>query len=66
MNGSKNPCYKCESRHVGCHSDCDMYIAWKKETCEVSEAKLATDYYAMKDTFQSKFKRFNGPYRRRG
>ena len=27
---TNNPCYKCEDRHVGCHSACERY----KEFCE--------------------------------
>lgn len=23
-------CYKCTKRHVGCHSDCEEYLATKK------------------------------------
>lgn len=25
------PCLNCEDRHIGCHSGCSSYIAWKRE-----------------------------------
>lgn len=25
-----NPCKDCPDRHVGCRSDCERYLAWKK------------------------------------
>lgn len=28
---SRGSCYGCEERHVGCHSGCERYLAWKKE-----------------------------------
>ena len=31
---AKVPCYKCEDRIVGCHSTCERYIAYRKETDE--------------------------------
>ena len=27
----KPPCKDCEHRSVGCHTDCDLYIHYKKE-----------------------------------
>ncbi len=24
-------CYKCPDRHIGCHSDCERYAAWRAE-----------------------------------
>lgn len=27
----KAPCYKCEERHRGCHSECEQYQAWQIE-----------------------------------
>lgn len=26
----KKPCYKCEDRAIGCHSDCDKYLNYCK------------------------------------
>lgn len=28
---NKCPCYQCEERHIGCHSDCRRYLDWKAE-----------------------------------
>ena len=28
----KAPCFNCEDRHQGCHSNCESYINWKRET----------------------------------
>lgn len=28
---SRGICYGCEERHVGCHSGCERYLAWKKK-----------------------------------
>lgn len=28
----KPPCYKCDRRQVGCHSGCEGYKEWLKET----------------------------------
>lgn len=25
-----NPCKDCPDRHIGCHSGCERYLAWKK------------------------------------
>lgn len=25
-----NPCKDCPDRHIGCHSDCERYLAWRK------------------------------------
>lgn len=30
MNIKNAPCYKCENRKLGCHSDCDKYKEWAK------------------------------------
>lgn len=27
----RTPCYKCEERHEGCHSDCERYADWDRE-----------------------------------
>lgn len=26
-----NGCYDCKERHLGCHSNCEKYLKWKKE-----------------------------------
>ena len=30
----KSPCYKCEKRYPGCHSRCDVYIAFREKKDE--------------------------------
>lgn len=27
---TKNPCKDCEKRYLGCHSECEQYLDWKK------------------------------------
>lgn len=31
------PCYKCEERHAGCHSECELYLAFRKKRDEYNE-----------------------------
>lgn len=33
------PCYKCTDRHMNCHSECNKYSEYKKETDRVNEIK---------------------------
>lgn len=28
---SRDSCFQCKERHVGCHGSCERYLAWKKE-----------------------------------
>ena len=39
MNGLESPCYKCEDRHVGCHSTCETYKEYCAE-CEEIRKKV--------------------------
>ena len=40
----KNPCKDCPDRHLGCHSKCERYKAWKKEREELKEkARIYND-----------------------
>lgn len=34
-----NCCYECEKRYVGCHSNCDKYLAFKRSRDQINEAK---------------------------
>lgn len=34
------PCYRCEDRYLGCHSDCDRYKAFCREREEIRKARL--------------------------
>ena len=27
----KNPCFKCQDRHQGCHAECDRYKEWNAD-----------------------------------
>jgi hypothetical protein len=36
---NKAPCKDCPNRHQGCHSECDKYIAFRKERDELNELK---------------------------
>ena len=29
MRNDPHNCYGCKERHLGCHSDCEKYAAWK-------------------------------------
>ena len=31
MIKGSNCCYQCEDRHIGCHSTCEKYQAYRKE-----------------------------------
>lgn len=33
---TKGPCYECEDRVIGCHSNCKKYIQWAEERREVN------------------------------
>lgn len=28
------PCINCDARHVSCHSGCERYAAWKKQSAK--------------------------------
>lgn len=34
-----SPCYKCESRTIGCHSNCEKYQEWRKFMDEANERR---------------------------
>lgn len=55
-------CLNCKDRHIGCHSECEKYIAFKKEHDTIKEKinhekKLISDYYGMKERKYNKLKR---------
>lgn len=33
------PCYHCEERHEGCHSDCERYAEWNEKHQAVMDRK---------------------------
>ena len=33
------PCYKCERRHSGCHSHCELYSDFKQKNAELKRKK---------------------------
>lgn len=37
---ANNPCQHCEDRHVGCHSECEQYKAWKDEVEEKRQKRI--------------------------
>jgi hypothetical protein len=37
FNGRINCCYKCEKRHIGCHSTCEDYLRERKALDEFNE-----------------------------
>ena len=34
------PCKDCDTRRLGCHSECERYKDWKDELALIAEAKL--------------------------
>ena len=34
---TRNPCYLCEDRYVGCHGKCESYKAWRAEYDEMKK-----------------------------
>ncbi|WP_154440389.1 hypothetical protein [Tissierella pigra] len=41
----KNPCYKCSNREIGCHSNCNWYLAFKEKSLELSNNKKSDNEY---------------------
>lgn len=37
FSGRINCCYKCEKRHIGCHSTCEDYLRERKALDEYNE-----------------------------
>lgn len=35
----KAPCRDCDRRHIGCHTICTEYKAWRREQDKIIEAK---------------------------
>lgn len=42
---NSNKCKGCEVRHIGCHSVCELYLAYRKELDEVNE-KIRKEKYS--------------------
>jgi hypothetical protein len=40
MSKGDNECFNCTKRHVGCHSTCQSYISFKKESERIREKKF--------------------------
>jgi len=40
MTTVKSPCKDCPGRHVGCHSDCERYIAYKEALKLLNEIRV--------------------------
>lgn len=41
-----SPCYKCEKRHSGCHSECDEYAEYRAKLDELSKSERSDVYTA--------------------
>ena len=39
MTNLKAPCYKCEKRSIGCHSDCPLYLEYRKTREKIVEGR---------------------------
>lgn len=40
----KNPCYQCEERQLGCHSNCPKYIEWSNKNKQINYAIRKSKY----------------------
>lgn len=64
------PCYKCDSRHLGCHSGCEAYKAYKDAIDTVNERrrqdKAVTDYNDRKYALLRKIAMNGNERRKRG
>ena len=45
MDVRKSPCYKCEFRTVGCHSNCDKYKDWKSVIDNIAKKALKDRFF---------------------
>jgi hypothetical protein len=34
-----SPCYKCKTRTLTCHSECELYVDWQSECAKEKAAK---------------------------
>ena len=50
----KAPCKDCPDRHQGCHSECEKYIAFRKERDELNELR-----HQENEKYYSKFAKHN-------
>ncbi len=48
-------CYKCDKRHVGCHADCEDYLAFRRE--KESHKKNVEMAAVIKGYYTEKYKR---------
>lgn len=57
MTRVKAPCKGCSERHVGCHSTCEKYQAFRKEADRLREERLVqrkiSDYITEADSKRS-------------
>ena len=35
----RNPCKKCEERHVGCHASCEKYMAFYEQNRKIDQKR---------------------------
>ena len=52
----KAPCYKCEKRSPGCHSECELYAEWRKSytaEAEMAKKRREMDTRNMRDEIHS-------------
>lgn len=59
MFNTKSPCGSCKTRHTGCHSECEMYAAFRKKCDAVKSARRSQYEY---DTLGTKTDGANGWY----
>ena len=66
---AKGPCKNCDKRHVACHSECEEYIAYRKEADRVNkkrreflQARVPVSYTAHKGACESMRKFYKEKY----
>ena len=63
----KAPCKDCPNRQVGCHSTCEKYIEYKKESDRIREEKHAQNELKQfdRERSQQRYKRLRNSKKRR-
>ena len=47
------PCHGCEDRHIGCHGECEKYMAWAEDRQKVLNAEA--EHKQMNELYYSRF-----------
>lgn len=44
MKNIRTNCYQCPDRHLGCHSECEVYKEFSAENQRIKDLKYNTEY----------------------